>query len=243
MEKELPPMDIFHGEELVQEMKTNIATEMIDIKEKLLKLHIPERDEYETEEEYQKAVSFVMFFALSNVKELKKTIFQCKLEEYNEFLTEKREWDSFFNEKLPLLKAHIKRTSGNNKRIAIVTAILTVLLSSIAPIVIAFLYMLLNNRLLIKNAKTYKDGKELEEYIDQVQRNYYDVIFDLRDDFHRSNEELDKLMERALCGEMVLDELLEIVNPKRLSLPEVKPTKPALIEEKPKQYVLEKKDN
>ena len=54
--------------------------------------------------------------------------------------------------------------------------------------------------------------------IKEVQDPFYELIDTLRTDYHRSNEELKELEEKAINGEDISSALIEFMNPERIGL-------------------------
>ena len=245
MEEEMLAVPSTASIEIIEELKEMLSNEMEGWKEDLLAIPMPRRENFRTEEDYNKALQFVMISSINAVQKLKRSTFKDVLETYNSFLTEKQEWNLIINKTYPNGQEMIKTLYRRNKTMGVLMLISTLLSPSLLPIILAFYvsYLLGGKYLAGKLNDNCQNLLAAKEEINRFQRVFYDVVFDLRNDYHRSNEELDQLRERALKGENIMQELIEIINPERISLPPVQKEPVALLEEdKPKTFA-KQKDN
>jgi len=233
------------GNQMVEMLKTITSAEMTGMEQLLLQVELPQREEYETEEEYKEDYKQFMLDMIDTIKDAKKGIFCNVLDAYNEFLYSKNDMDNRINtqnrESIEMME-----TAGRDIRnTGIATVVLSILLPSAIPIILVFSVTRASLDFLqsVFNTKRMLRNEQIREEMKNIQIPFFEFTCDLRSDYHKSNHELDALKEKALNGENIMGELIQIVSPERVSLQRVEGLNLLEMdeEEKPKQLI--KKDN
>lgn len=209
------------GGNAVDMLKSMVSSMYVEWTDDLLETELPKEEDFASKEEYEKACKEFMVDLVDQAKEYKGDIFKGVLESYNAFLTASHSFDTEAKQRCEHAIDQIAKATSDMKR----TGIMVLVLSLIFPQAIPFLILFNGPRILIDA----RAKKRLELSLSQtnMQKSQMDSIQDplfwftdsLRTDYHASNKELDELRKRALNGENVISELMEIMSPERLSLP------------------------
>ena len=154
------------------------------------------------------------------IKMIKDSIMQDVTNYYNNFLDKKFTWGKILKEEQDKRKLVGEATDFDMKKTGIITAASSIIVPPLAPLALAIGLPIigLDSRLKKTSEQVSEiSGMILEEYEKTAQR-FYDFICDIREDFHKSNTELDELKNRALTGEDITGDLLRITNPERVGL-------------------------
>ena len=193
----------------------------------------------EVEEEKLNASNRMMNLKLiDEVKVIKHNLFSDILKTYNELIIEKNSFDSKIkleNKESEQIKEEL---NSSMKRTLIFSAGTSILLPGFIPLVLIIGIPRLGADKLMKDYHTRRieENNHKEYLFKRVQEPLYELTDTLRTDYHKSMKELKELETRAINGDYIMDELKEIVNPKRVGLEfmelEEKETEKVLIKEK-----------
>ena len=175
----------------LEAIKLSNALELSFYKDEVLYLDIPNREDYESLEDFNKANTQFMVNKVDEIKNIKHTTFVSTLKAYNDI-----------------------------KRAGMIAFYLSLLFPAIIPITLLASVPRVGFDLLQKrNCKRELEKIDiLKKKILLNQDIFYEYIDTLRTDYHKSNKELDELRRRAINGENIMPKLLEILNPKRIGL-------------------------
>lgn len=248
MEKPVKIIQIDSMDGMVSMMKYAVAASMTDWEKSILELEIPKREDFTTEEEYQVEIRQYMVDLVDEVKEIKGEVFKSVLDSYNNYLSSKYEIESTIKKQNEQCVNMYINATADMKRAGILTVVLTLFVPQALPILLVLDIPRVGIDLLARGVskKKMKMNEIQKELFSQIQIPFFDFTCDLRSDYHKSNKELDELRKKALNGENVIGNLLEIVNPERVNLKRVEssellPFVEVVEEEQQKQ--LTKKDN
>lgn len=201
-------------------IKLSNALELSFYKDEILCLDIPNREDYESLEEYNKANIEFMINKVDEIKDIKHTIFVSALKTYDDILNDVYTIKKCDSEERSLLNEMIDFSNKDVKRAGMIAFYLSLLFPAIIPITLLASVPRVGFDLLQKK----KCKNELER-IDILKKKillnqdiFYEYIDTLRTDYHKSNKKLDELKRRAMNGENIMPELFEILNPKRIGL-------------------------
>ena len=191
----------------------------------------------EIEEDNLNVVNRMMNLQLiDEVKEIKHNIFLDVLNTYNELITEKNQFETILKSENKESEYIKEECESSMKRTLIFSAGASLLLPSFIPLVLIIGIPRIGVDKLMKDYHDYRINKnnEREDCLKRTQEPLYEFTDRLRTDYHKTNKELKELEERAINGDYIIDELKEIVNPKRVGLEFIE------LEEKEKVYTKEK---
>lgn len=201
-------------------IKLSNALELSFYKDEILCLDIPNREDYESLEAFNKANIEFMINKVDEIKNIKHTIFVSALKTYDDILNDVYTIKKSDSEERRLLNEMIDFSNKDVKRAGMIAFYLSLLFPAIIPITLLASAPRVGFGLLQKK----KCKNELER-IDMLKKEillnqdiFYEYIDTLRTDYHKSNKELDELKRRAMNGENIMPELFEILNPKRIGL-------------------------
>lgn len=201
-------------------IKLSNALELSFYKDEILCLDIPNREDYESLEEYNKANIEFMINKVDEIKNIKHTIFVNALKTYDDILNDVYTIKKCDSEERSLLNEMIDFSNKDVKRAGMVAFYLSLLFPAIIPIT-----LLANGPRVVFDLLQKKKCKNELERIDMLKEEillnqdiFYEYIDTLRTDYHKSNKKLDELKRRAMNGENIMPELFEILNPKRIGL-------------------------
>ena len=204
----------------LEAIKLSNALELSFYKDEVLYQDIPNREDYESLEDFNKANIQFMVNKVDEIKNIKHTTFVSTLKAYNDILNDVYKIKRCDFEEGRLFNEMIDYSNNDIKRAGMIAFYLSLLFPAIIPITLLVSVPRVGFDLLQKrNCK-----RELEK-IDILKKKillnqdiFYEYIDTLRTDYHKSNKELDELRRRAINGENIMPKLLEILNPKRIGL-------------------------
>lgn len=202
----------------------------------------PKETEFSSKEEYELALKEYMLKLVEEVKESKHEIFTSILECYNQILSKKGEVAEVFKEQEIQSQLTIERANYDMKSAGIVTIGLGLLVPNFLPIAVAINVPRVLGDIFLKkfHLQRMQNNREVSKGISSIQEPLYWFTDQLRTDYHESNKKLEELKRRALKGENVIDELLEIMNPERLHLKKMNVPHELLVNEAELQNIIEK---
>jgi len=227
-------------------IKLKMASLFESKQEELRSYEPPKRQESQTEEEYQKAYKDFMLEQIEYITNLKHLNFASYLEKYNAFLSAKREAIEVFDRNKQKELEEIQKKLTQKK----VNFWTSALLSLVFPQGIITFAVLGVGRNIIYNRTIKSDTEDIvkieiaKEALEKTHTGIYDLCCDLRADYHKSKKECEELKKRALAGEDIIEDLVKMMSPERISLQSPKKMQQEM-EEKEKQKVLvyQKKSN
>ena len=174
---------------------------------------------------------------IEEVKVIKHNIFLDILNTNNEVIRKKNHFETKFkteNKESEYIKEEL---DSSMKRTLIFSAGASLLLPKFIPLVLILGIPRLGADKLVKDyhVRRIEKNNSKEDILNRIQEPLYEFTDVLRTDYHKTKKELKELEERAINGDYILDELKEIVNPKRVGLEFIE-----LEEEKGKVYTKEK---
>ena len=201
-------------------IKLSNALELSFYKDEILCLDIPNREDYESLEEYNKANIEFMINKVDEIKDIKHTIFVSALKTYDDILNDVYTIKKCDSEERSLLNEMIDFSNKDVKRAGMIAFYLSLLFPAIIPItLLASVPRVCFDLLQKKKCKNELERIDiLKKKILLNQDIFYEYIDTLRTDYHKSNKKLDELKRRAMNGENIMPELFEILNPKRIGL-------------------------
>ena len=225
-------------------LKVSVAAQMSEWHENLLSMEVPEKEEFESEEEYREFMKMFMTDLVDAITSIKGDMFKDILNSYNDFLSEKIAVETQFKEEDERAKMVIRETRIHIKRIGIASLVITLILPSMLPIVLVINLPRIGLNLMAKKVmeRNIEKNRLVLETMEQIQLPFYDFVCTLRDDYHKSNQELKELREKASQGENVIEPLLQMVNPERLAL-KTYDLKALGYTEEEEKIITKKKDN
>lgn len=208
---------------LIEVEKYTISGVMSLTQQEIEKNPVPKREESSSDDEYKILFIEYMLNAIKKAEKTKKELFIKNLERYNNFLTKKQEVEEQIRSSRETHEKEIDRNSKKKGKIILAEIITTLLLPAYFPIIAGVgLAQYLSTNVAIKyHLEGIQNEEDAKEVLKKMQDELSDLSFLLRDDYHRSKEEFGKLRQRALLGENVLQDVLNLMDPERLSLPKV----------------------
>lgn len=213
MSKNIPVITISKSEFIVSTLKLLISSTLMDCCEALKKVEVPEDNQVET---YKQLVA--------EMKKVREGIFIDTLNSYNDFLTQKHQLESMINDQDKKNIQDILRYQSDFKNTSIVALVLSLLFPSYFPIIMGINIPRMGVDWIGSKRRMNKivwNHIQMEEW-NSIQNPFFDLTCDLREDYHKTKDEWKKLEEKATIGENIIPELISIMSPERLSLPEVK---------------------
>lgn len=205
-------------------MKTSLSMASSSLYEEILNSKLPIREDYESDEEFKKANIQFMCSAIDKVRKFKHEMFTRCNDEYGEMLTERSSFSSENEKRAEELDSIIKECSGDIVKRGMTSILTSLLLIPFAPMGIPVV-MVYNGYKIFKDfRKENEASRELgfikfeNDSLKALCDNFYDIVNTFRSDWHNTNRELDSLKQRALKGENIMSELLEVCHPTRAGL-------------------------
>jgi len=201
-------------------LKTEVSLVLSSIYDETKESISMEREDYETEEEYQIMHRINELELLDEIKEIKHAIFSGLLDTYNDLVMDSNMFRSKVSSDRRESEEMIDLASYDMKKAGIITIGGSLLLPIIAPLLIIFNGPRIGLDCLTKkyHSERLEYNEKLLKEIKEIQDPFYEFINTLRTDYHRSNEELKELEKRALNGEDISNLLIEYINPERIGL-------------------------
>ena len=218
--EDLNIVEIKEPNQVLDLLKTEVSLVLSSMYEEAKDNLSIDREDYETEEEYQIMHRINELELIDEIKEVKHTIFSGLLDTYNTLVRE----SNLFRAKVASEKREseemIDLASFDMKKAGIITVGGSLLLPIIAPLLIIFNGSRIGLDILTKkyHSERIEFNEMLLKEIKEVQDPFYELIDTLRTDYHRSNEELKELEEKAINGEDISSALIEFINPERIGL-------------------------
>jgi len=247
MKQQIKIINVDTSDALVGTMKLCVASAMTEWEQNLLEQELPKREDYESNEEYEQDRKQLMIDLVDEVQKLKKQVFVSVLDSYNDLLSAKYEIENNVRESNQSCIDLINQSRRDIKNAGIVTLLLTIVFPQSLP----FLLILNIPRVGLDVLATKASIRRINlnqlalENIKGIQYPMYDLTCDLRSDYHESNRRLKELRDKAVNGENIIGDLLELVNPERVHLKRVEKQELLFLgleeKEKPNQFI--KKDN
>lgn len=194
------------------------------IQDSILSSKVPNRDDYDSDEEFKKTSINFMIDWIDQVRQVKKEVFISTLDIYNGILGKSNNFNFTSSKNIERFNTEIERCNGSIKRRGIVSLVLAFMLPLTLPYNVLIngsqiaADMIQKKRFEKEMSNINVEKNQLREIIDDI----YPLVSDLRDDFHNSNRRLDELKRKALKGENIMGELLEICSPERIGLQRIK---------------------
>ena len=225
MEKKIEVIELKDATHMVDQLKLFVSSALEECIEELLNVEIPDESEYDSEESLKEAQKDLMVQLVEEVKYIKKDIFTNILETYNLFVQEKNRFNYEATKQEEESIKTIISANSDMRRTGLVTITLSLIFPGAIPFLLIFNIPRLGSDILSKNIHLNNIVKNniLQKEFKRIQYPFFEFTDTLRTDYHKSMKELDKLEEEAKQGKNVAIELLEILNPERLSLPEAPP--------------------
>lgn len=205
-------------------MKTSLSMTSSNLYDEILNSKLPVREDFESDEEFKKANIQFMCSAIDKVREFKYDMFTKCNDEYGEMLSEKNSFSSKTSDRVDKLNSIMSECAGNVVKSGMFSILTSLLLIPFAPIGIPVV-MVYNGYKIAKNLRMGNDAvRELsfikfeDDSLKALCDNFYDIVSNFRSDWYNTNRELDLLKNRALKGENIMSELLEICHPTRAGL-------------------------
>ena len=242
MEKKIEVIELKDANHMVEQLKLFISAALEDCIEELLNVEIPDESDYNSKESFKQAQIDLMVQLVEEVKYIKKDIFTSILETYNLFVQEKNRFNYEATKQEQESIKTIISANSDMKRTGLLTITLSLIFPGAIPFLLVFNIPRIGSDIVSKNVHLNNIVKNtlIQNEFKRIQYPFFEFTDTLRTDYHKSMKELDKLEEEAKQGKNVAIELLEILNPERLSLPETQPLH-LLEQNRPKQ--LQKKTN
>lgn len=210
----------------------------------ILEETLPQREEYDTKEEYETAAKRYMLSLADDALKAKHDIFAGVLDSYNELLHTKYQIENQITDDNNKSKNIISQINKNIRRTGFFCIGAALILPSSIPFLILFNLPAISVNMFIKNTqkkKMMQNEKKIKD-IDEVQDPFFELMDTIRTDYFASKDKIAKLKERALKGENIVEPILQMMSPETLSLPKAPPME-QLIEaselqpkEQPKEY-------
>lgn len=165
----------------------------------------PNRDDYQTEEEYKEAYKNYLLFLVDYVNKIKHNIFSDVLDTYNETLSFERNIHSSIDALNNKLNGDIAYCNRNIRH----GIISTVICSLVFPVKMIPIFLGLGvgryliNKSRIKRCMTVsQQQKAMLQQFDKDKESIYSFQDFLRDDYHSKKRDLEKLRDLALSGKI-----------------------------------------
>ena len=216
-------IQVTSGEQIVETMKLYVGEMLSGFYDCLLELDLPKLEDFQTKEEYEEACKKMMIELVEDVTDIKEEVFKNVLNTYNDFLTGKVEFEQASNKEKQALQSSIVRMNVDMKTTGIVTLTLTLLFPGAMPILLMINIPRIGMDLLIRNKNQAKINRIefLKKEMKKIQDPFYELTDALRSDYHKSKKELEEIKQKAIEGNNVVQDLLPIIDPERISLPRV----------------------
>lgn len=161
-----------------------------------------------------------MLKLLEEVEEIKHDLFIETLETYNRLIGEINLFKSRYKQENNESKKMIEIVNSSMKRTTIISIGVSVLAPSLIPLVLVIDIPKLVLDSIVK--KYHRDNIDINlltrDLYDTVQRPLYDLVCNLRSDYHKSKVEFKELEEKAIDGENIIEDLMILSNPERVGL-------------------------
>ena len=223
MEKGKKVIEVSSVEELLGVVKARTAKYLKEQEEDFLMEEPPKEEDYEDQELFQLAQKLFMVSMVDEVKKVKKNAFTTILDVYNKFLSEKRNMEEACQREEIQADGKMYQSIQTIKNTGIVSFVLSFLFPQYAPIIIAVNLPRIGKAVIDKKIAKNRLERAIQgaSVMGDAQNPLFDFTCDLREDYHKSNRELEELRKRAMMGENVIKELLPIISLERLNLQNV----------------------
>ncbi len=206
--------------QMVDILKLQASTILSDVTEQLKADILPNREDFETEEEYEIIKRMTMMQLVDDISAVKKEVFCGILDTYNNFITE---MNTFMSESKKQNKESLvmrEYASYDMKKAGIITLGVSVIFPIAAPFLIVINLPRIGMDALLKKYHNMRleRNEALYEVFKSIQDPFYEFTNTLRSDYHASNKELKELKDKAIEGEDVLPQLIQIIEPERVGL-------------------------
>ena len=157
---------------------------------------------------------------IDEIKTIKHLVYSDVLDAYNELVVSKNILEPVFkteNEESEYFKEEL---NSSMKRTIIISAALSAIIPKVIPLVLIIGVPRLGADKLMKNyhTKRLNYNKDVEEKLIRAQNPLFELMDALRTDYHKSNQEFKELEDRAIMGEKVIEDLMNLINPERIGL-------------------------
>lgn len=186
----------------------------------------PNREDYETEEDYKKAFNDYLLQLVEYVSRIKYEIFTDALDSYNESLSLERDLTDGFKDMEEKLSRNIEYCKGNIRRGLISTFICTLLFPNMFPVFLGFggVRYLINNRQIKRSMIVSQEQKNILKQFRDDKEQVYLFQDSLRTDYHSRKSELEELKNMILSGKVnkenkksFIERLRQLINPETYS--------------------------
>lgn len=237
-------IELDDSEDSLKMMKTMITAMMKEWQNQVITLDTPKREEYTSDEEFKKEYNKFMLETIEDIRGVKFSIFKNVNDINNNFIQLKRNALASFEKE----KMEREQVIKGAKRDIVVSTIAVTGLSLIFKDALPYLLILNIPRVGIglyairKNKNRIEINMGVEKKLDELEPELNMMTCDFREDYHRTEEELDDLKIKLLEGKDIKEGLINLFDPKRVGLTPLteEEFKKIPFEEKPKEY---KKEN
>ena len=196
----------------LEAIKLSNALELSFYKDEVLYQDIPNREDYESLEDFNKANTQFMVNKVDEIKNIKHTTFVSTLKAYNDILNDVYKIKRCDSEEGRLFNEMIDYSNNDIKRAGMIAFYLSLLFPAIIPITLLASVPRVGFDLLQK-----RNGKRELEKIDILKKKillnqdiFYEYIDTLRTDYHKSNKELDELKQTNEDKDKQIEEIKQV---------------------------------
>lgn len=232
------------NEDSLKMMKMMVAAMMKEWQNQVITLDTPKEEEYTSIEEYKKAYNDFMLETINDIKGVKYSIFNNINTINNNFLELIRKTQRAFEQE----KIRREQVIRGAKRDIAISAVAATGLSMIFPGALPYLLIINIPKVGIeiyairKNKNRIEVNMGVEKRLSELETDLNFLTCDLREDYHKTEKELEELKIQLLEGKDIKEGLINLFDPKRVGLTPLteEEFKQIPFEEKPKEY---KKEN
>ncbi len=211
----------------IEEVVTSIQEAVIDslkIAQEMILDFDEKQFQEELIEEYGNLEIGKMMTLIEMAEITKKTIFSTVLESYNNYLREGVDLKNEINNQIEDLNERIDRINFSIKASGIIVASTVILLPGLAPLIIGFNIPIFGIDMMRKkrNIEDLESIEYFQEKYDSIRPSFFKLTDILRTDYHKSNKTIKEFKRRAMEGEDVTKEIINLFDPEVIGLEEYK---------------------
>ncbi len=175
---------------------------------------------------------------INEIESLKKEVFELVLCSFNNFIKDKNLISARASKEISIRKDIIEQMEQNIKKTNIISVGSLLLLPMLSLFIIPLGALKIELDKFRKN-----ESEEIMEITESIKNDYetahiafYQLTDSLRTDYLQSKRKLEELRQKALEGQEIIDDLIQLVNPESINLPLFDILTPE-VEESTKQYI------
>ena len=215
---------IENHQQIVNVIKVYLSNILTNYYEEFLLVELPNQDNFQNRGEYEQAKKEQMIQLIEKVSKIKEECFVSILNAYNLFLDRKRDLDRIIKQQEEESILAREHTQKDIKKVGLLTLALTIVFPRYMPLFIAINLPRIGSDYLVKKVYNSRAEKNaiFQKKIVEIQISFFEFENTLRENYHKTNEELKKLKIRAEAGENIMTDILYLIEPERIGIPKTK---------------------